>query len=388
MKFQIPIPSSLGRAMFEVVDESGQTHCPVQPPNDNIIFVTWSYSRVTDRAHTPTILQETGIELERRFYATSFDYLGGRDSKDEPYCFSDGIRFRGFKGVLSVDKTVTLDVLEQVLAEIDKGLDCLHPSLINDWIFKRVNRSADAMRQIQDENTKEGLYASEKVMITPSRMLFVAPELLMGNRVLRMDPKKYPLDKFLRVVFRDDDGRPVHATNETGIELERRFYATSFDYLGGRDSKDEPYCFSDGVGSGLGGAEYTVIWDEQLHLDRNEDAFDYSTKGVEAEAVNEEDLRQKMAKFFVDYIKQDSIGRIANAFLINSDLFGIKSEHMEAVYFPKTGVPPKPLTNKWESVNAENEDAPGKPTVIPPERAERSPDFMKKNNVPMHVSVY
>ncbi len=33
-----------------------------------------------------------------------------------------------------------------------------------------------------------------------------------------------------------------------------------------------------------------------------------------------------MADFFVDYIRQDSIGRIANAFLINSDIFGINSE--------------------------------------------------------------
>ena len=42
-------------------------------------------------------------------------------------------------------------------------------------------------------------------------MLFVAPELLMGNRVLRLDGDNYPVDKFLRVVFRDDDGHPVHA---------------------------------------------------------------------------------------------------------------------------------------------------------------------------------
>lgn len=35
----------------------------------------------------------------------------------------------------------------------------------------------------------------------------------MGNRVLRMNPEQYPLEKFLRVVFRDDDGSSVHANN-------------------------------------------------------------------------------------------------------------------------------------------------------------------------------
>uniref|UniRef100_A0A914IBG5 RNA-directed RNA polymerase n=1 Tax=Globodera rostochiensis TaxID=31243 RepID=A0A914IBG5_GLORO len=644
------------------------------------------------------------------------DYLLSREEDRDEFIKRCGRDFQN-------DRAVSLEVMEQVLAEIDKRVDSLHPALIYDWIFKR-----------------EGYVRVRKVLITPSRMMFVAPELLMGNRVLRMDPMKYPLDTFLRVVFRDDDGRPVHATNvgamlidrfigtklrncilvagrsfnyfgssnsqmrdngcyfinatveqirefrtklgsfkiqsapkmmsrlaqcftqarETGIELERRFYSTSFDYQGGRDSKQEPYCFSDGVGkisyetalelsrelkledcvpscyqirfrgfkgvlsvdknldsfrewgrehgikdttdpnkrdcwldlkitfrpsqkkfqtqregqkleivkysspvpiclnrpvnnildqvsalqskashericnrvhllldlhlhaltralmdetkarnklgefpkvilydeikdlnltkepffrsmvsasvraslrklrlklqipipsslgmakcsserqvlrgpimitknpsivagdirmftavdipalhylcdvvvfprygprphtdemagSDLDGDEYTVIWDEQLYLDRNEEAFDYTSKGVEAEAVNEEDLRQKMAEFFVDYIKQDSIGRIGNAFLINSDLFGIKSEvchriackHMEAVDFPKTGVPPKPLTNKWECSNPENEDEPVVAQAIPPERAERSPDFMEKNNEPMYIS--
>jgi len=102
-------------------------------------------------------------------------------------------------------------------------------------------------------------------------------------------------------------------------------------------------------GSDLDGDEYTVIWDEQLYLDKNEDAFDYTCKSFtflsvlfillfniraqEAAAISEKDLRDKMAEFFVDYIKQDSIGRIANAFLVNSDLYGIKSEICMRVSF-------------------------------------------------------
>jgi hypothetical protein len=58
-------------------------------------------------------------------------------------------------------------------------------------------------------------------VVTPTRLLFVAPELLMGNRVLRLDAEKYPLERFLRVVFRDDDGQPVHATNIGGLLIDR-----------------------------------------------------------------------------------------------------------------------------------------------------------------------
>ncbi|KAL3072004.1 hypothetical protein niasHT_035686 [Heterodera trifolii] len=109
-----------------------------------------------------TQASETGIELERRFYATSFDYLGGRDSKDEPYCFSDGvgrisfetarelsrelkledctlscyqIRFRGFKGVLSVDKN--LDALRE-WGRLDGIKDNTVPNKSDCWLDLKI----------------------------------------------------------------------------------------------------------------------------------------------------------------------------------------------------------------------------------------------------------
>lgn len=33
-----------------------------------------------------------------------------------------------------------------------------------------------------------------------------------------------------------------------------------------------------------------------------------------------------MTQFYVDYVSQDSIGLIGSAFLINSDMYGIKHE--------------------------------------------------------------
>lgn len=89
------------------------------------------------------------------------------------------------------------------------------------------------------------------------------------------------------------------------------------------------------AGSDLDGDEYSVIWDEGLFLDRNEDPFDYS-EGITAVAENDylvlnddndgEKLQGMMTDFFVQYITQDSIGQISNSHLANSDLYGIESQ--------------------------------------------------------------
>uniref|UniRef100_A0A1I7SJF3 RNA-dependent RNA polymerase n=1 Tax=Bursaphelenchus xylophilus TaxID=6326 RepID=A0A1I7SJF3_BURXY len=128
------------------------------------------------------------------------------------------------------------------------------------------------------------------------------------------------------------------------------------------------------AGSDLDGDEYSVIWDPGLYLERNEDAFDYTAPPVNPEEVDEEKMREQMADFFVKYVSQDSIGKIANAFLVKADQLGLNSKvchniavkNMEAVDFPKTGKPPSPLA-KGDPVRK-----------IDSEKATRFPDFMEK----------
>uniref|UniRef100_A0A0M3INC5 RNA-dependent RNA polymerase n=1 Tax=Ascaris lumbricoides TaxID=6252 RepID=A0A0M3INC5_ASCLU len=140
------------------------------------------------------------------------------------------------------------------------------------------------------------------------------------------------------------------------------------------------------VSSDLDGDEYCVIWDEELLLDCNEEASDFTKQSREPDDVAEDKVVAAMRKFFVDYIKQDSIGTIANSFLVNADLYGICSEvcmniaqkHSQAVDFPKTGQPPDPLVKMW----TEKDDG----TFLPPERAERWPDFMNKTHEPSYMS--
>ncbi|EYB93671.1 hypothetical protein Y032_0180g820 [Ancylostoma ceylanicum] len=130
------------------------------------------------------------------------------------------------------------------------------------------------------------------------------------------------------------------------------------------------------AGSDLDGDEYSVIWDSDLLLDRNEEPFDYTADKPQIIPINKETLNEDMVNFYISYITQDSVGTISNSFLFQADLYGLNSEVClrlakkisQAVDFTKTGLPPAPLVKDW----TEDEET-GK--EIPPEKSERQPDF-------------
>uniref|UniRef100_A0A915C5Y6 RNA-directed RNA polymerase n=2 Tax=Parascaris univalens TaxID=6257 RepID=A0A915C5Y6_PARUN len=163
-------------------------------------------------------------------------------------------------------------------------------------------------------------------------------------------------------------------------ELHHLVDVVVFPQYGPRPHPDEM------AGSDLDGDEYSVIWDKKLMFVYNENPLDFTKRMRKYEEVGSDKVDLEMRKFFVNYIKQDSIGSIANAFLVNADLYGITSEiceniakkHSQAVDFPKTGDAPEPLTKVWTIGKGGS--------FVPPERSERWPDFMCKNHEPSYIS--
>ncbi|CCD31066.1 RNA-directed RNA polymerase [Caenorhabditis elegans] len=141
------------------------------------------------------------------------------------------------------------------------------------------------------------------------------------------------------------------------------------------------------AGSDLDGDEYSVIWDQELLLERNEEPFDFAVEKIKV-PYDREKLDVLMREFYVTYLKLDSVGQISNSHLHNSDQYGLNSrvcmdlakKNCQAVDFTKSGQPPDPLETKWRADPVTFE-------VIPPENPERIPDFhMGNERSPMYVS--
>ncbi|CAB3407578.1 unnamed protein product [Caenorhabditis bovis] len=141
------------------------------------------------------------------------------------------------------------------------------------------------------------------------------------------------------------------------------------------------------AGSDLDGDEYSVIWDSELLLDHNEEPFDFTSEKQKV-AFDERKIDDLMRKFYVEYLTLDSVGTISNNHLHCSDQYGLNArvcmdlakKNCQAVDFTKSGQPPEPLNTRWRNDPVTNE-------LIPPERAERVPDYhMGNDHMPMYVS--
>ncbi|CAJ0580768.1 unnamed protein product, partial [Mesorhabditis spiculigera] len=168
-------------------------------------------------------------------------------------------------------------VLEQMLTAVDQMADpfCLR-QLFQKMMTERRSTEEHEKRLV----IHEGFVRCRKVIVMPARMIYVAPETMMGNRVLRnhgihkKDQNQNSPDKYmiLRVSFRkirERLGKFSHLetiskvvarlglcfTQSRAVEVNlksdgvaARDYETEADVIGGQDSNGKEYTFSDGVG--------------------------------------------------------------------------------------------------------------------------------------------
>uniref|UniRef100_A0A0N4ZEU5 RNA-directed RNA polymerase n=1 Tax=Parastrongyloides trichosuri TaxID=131310 RepID=A0A0N4ZEU5_PARTI len=102
---------------------------------------------------------------------------------------------------------VTLRALESLLNKLDES------NVIKDvwemfiWIIKYEEENSLITEAIKKDEKKEGYVYVRKVIVTPTRRILKAPELMMHNRMLRQhDPNG---ENTIRVLFRSDNGRPI-----------------------------------------------------------------------------------------------------------------------------------------------------------------------------------
>uniref|UniRef100_A0A0M3ISB0 RNA-dependent RNA polymerase n=1 Tax=Ascaris lumbricoides TaxID=6252 RepID=A0A0M3ISB0_ASCLU len=97
-----------------------------------------------------------------------------------------------------------MESLERLLNMVDERRET--PPLLRTFecIRRDLLAETDQLKEIYAREELDGYRRVRKVVLTPTRMLLVVPELLMGNRVLRTHDESG--DRALRVQFRDDDG--------------------------------------------------------------------------------------------------------------------------------------------------------------------------------------
>uniref|UniRef100_A0A914Z6M4 RNA-dependent RNA polymerase n=1 Tax=Panagrolaimus superbus TaxID=310955 RepID=A0A914Z6M4_9BILA len=97
----------------------------------------------------------------------------------------------------------TVSTLENMLLEIDREHDVIEP--VKYFLELYDKPGLNVLANITDDLALKGYMRVRKIIVTPTRRLYINPELIMGNRSLR----KKGADNMLRIVFRDDDNQKM-----------------------------------------------------------------------------------------------------------------------------------------------------------------------------------
>ncbi|KAK0424928.1 hypothetical protein QR680_008930 [Steinernema hermaphroditum] len=105
---------------------------------------------------------------------------------------------------------ITLATIERMLNTIDENLEIRDIVKLFQSCHEQERRRSKELEATEERQKTEGFLRVRKVVITPTRILFVVPEMMMGNKFLReFDPTG---EHTLRVQFRDDSGRTMTMT--------------------------------------------------------------------------------------------------------------------------------------------------------------------------------
>ncbi|GMS85709.1 hypothetical protein PENTCL1PPCAC_7884, partial [Pristionchus entomophagus] len=165
--------------------------------------------------------------------------------------------------------------------------------------------------------------------------------------------------------------------------LRHLFDVVVFPMHGPRPHPDEM------AGSDLDGDDYSLIWDERMLFDYNEEASLFPSgedvqkwpiaKGPDGE-YDVAKCEERLAEFYVEAVTQEQVGVMCSAHLATSDFYGLKNKASrslarkipQSLDFQKSGIQPEPLTT------TATDDSDDFDTEIPPEKATRRPDYMEK----------
>ncbi|TKR94598.1 hypothetical protein L596_008863 [Steinernema carpocapsae] len=120
---------------------------------------------------------------------------------------------------------ITIAALERILNIIDEHLEVRDIHLLYRTCFNEEAAHEKDLKETEERRKADGFLKVRKIVITPTRVLFVVPEMMMGNKFLR----EYDPDGLysLRVAFRDDSGLKMNNSN-VGSQLVEKTIRESF----------------------------------------------------------------------------------------------------------------------------------------------------------------